>query len=231
MENNNKKPTKSELERRIKNALVFVPKDKDYQSIYFADKGLKLEVTQEHTIISTTYHKHVFDNITSSGISKPYIYTRRFIEIALDTDCTYTDDNGYKFYSYQKMMNELKANKDKETEYNIAYYCDLWFFNLFNPLYSIDGNNASAFIVFLDYVCNVAKNSIIISEHTEDMTNKQFLDKYVDLIKELTADMHEGVIFEKKTDDELMQESIEALQEQEQEQQINQNTENNESQD
>ena len=63
------------------------------------------------------------------------------------------------------------------------------------------------------------------------MTNKQFLDKYVDLIKELTADMHEGVIFEKKTDDELMQESIEALQEQEQEQQINQNTENNESQD
>ena len=227
----NKKPTKSELERRIKNALVFVPKDKDYQSVYFADKGLKLEVTQEHTIISTTYHKHVFDNITSSGISRPYIYTRRFIEIALDADCTYTDDNGYKFHSYQKLMNELKADKDKQTEYNIAYYCDLWFFNLFNPLYSIDGNNASAFIVFLDYICNVAKNSIILDEHTESMTNKQFLDKYIGLIMDFTKTMQEEIIFEKKTDDELMQESIDALQEQEQEQEIKQNTESNESKD
>lgn len=215
MENNNKKPTKSELERRIKNALVFVPKDKDYQSIYFADKGLKLEVTQEHTIISTTYHKHVFDNITSSGISKPYIYTRRFIEIALDTDCTYTDDNGYKFYSYQKMMNELKTNKDKQDEYIIAFYCDLWFYNIFNPLYSIDTTIQSSYQVYFDYVYNIARNHTILEEHKEGLTTKDFIDNVVSKFKEMTNELNDTILFEKETDEQRIENEIKSLQEDE----------------
>lgn len=215
MENNNKKPTKSELERRIKNALVFVPKDKDYQSIYFADKGLKLEVTQEHTIISTTYHKHVFDNITSSGISKPYIYTRRFIEIALDTDCTYTDDNGYKFYSYQKMMNELKANKDKQDEYIIAFYCDLWFYNIFNPLYSIDTTIQSSYQVYFDYVYNIARNHTILGEHKDGLTTKDFVDNVVSKFKEMTNELNDTILFEKETDEQRIENEIKSLQEDE----------------
>lgn len=210
-----RKPTKSEIERRIKNSLVFVAKDKDYQGVYFADKGLRLEVTQDNTIISTTYHKHVFDNITSSGLSKPYIYTRRFIEIALDNDCKYTDENGDTFYSYQKLMAVLKEKKEAPNEYAVAFFCDLWFYNLFMPLYSIDDNAASSFIVYLDYVCNIAKNAIILEEHAEDMTNKQFVDKYVDKVKEFTKDIVEAVIFPKRTDEELIQETVDALKEQE----------------
>lgn len=210
-----KKPTKAEIERRIKNALVFVPKDKDYNCVYFVDKGLKLEVTQDNTVISTTFHKHVFDNVTSSGISKPYIYVKRFIELAQENDCIVRDENGVDQYSYQKLMHTLKNKENNPEQYAVAFFCDLWLFNLFMPLYSIDNNAASSLIVYLDYVCNVAKNSIILEEHVEDMTNKQFIEEFITMVKDLTEELVEEVVFKKKTDDELMQESIEALQQDE----------------
>ena len=214
-----KKPTKAELERRLKNAIVLVPKTKDTDEIYFADKGLRLIVTQDHTVIETGFHRHVFDNITSSGMSRAYIYVRRFIEIAKENDCTYKDDNGLTFYSYQKLLNELKADKEKETDYIIAFYCDLWFYCIFNPLYAINNDQASSFLVYLNYICDIAKDSLVLDEKLDDMTNKQFLDKFIERVKELTAEMKEQIIFEKKTDEETMQETVKALNEIEQEQQ------------
>lgn len=212
------KPTRAELERRIKNAIVFVPKTKDTDEIYFADKGLRLIVTQDHTIIETGFHRHVFDNITSSGMSRAYIYVRRFIEIAKENDCTYKDDNGMTFYSYQKLLNDLKVDKAKEQDYLVALYCDMWFYCIFNPLYAINNDQASSFLVYLNYVCDIAKDSLVLDEKTDGMTNKQFLDKFIERVNELTAGMSVEVIFEKKTDEELMQETVGALTDMEQEQ-------------
>ena len=58
-----KKETKGQLERKIQNALVFVPKDKEYSWIYFTDKGLRLETTSDSCVISTGFHKHVFQEL------------------------------------------------------------------------------------------------------------------------------------------------------------------------
>lgn len=216
----NRKPTKSEIERRIKNSLVFVAKDKDYQGVYFADKGLRLEVTQDNTIISTTYHKHVFKNITSNGLSMPYIYTKRFIELANDVNCIEKDGDGNPFYSYKKLMDELKDNREKTVEYAIAFYCDIWFYNIFNPLFSIDNTTASSFGVYFDYIYNIAKNSILLGEHDDGLTTKQFVTRLVEKIKEITSGLNDAIMFEKETDSERIKKEVDILQEKEIDEQI-----------
>jgi hypothetical protein len=204
-----KKLTNGQLQRMIKNALVFVPKDKDYKGIWFEDKGLRLEITNESAIISTNYHRHVFSNITGGGISRPYLYTRRVIEIATENDCR-TEDG----YSYHKLLETLHAKEDQK-EYNICVYYEWYVFNMFQPLYSIGESEAETFLVYESYVHNMARNEIVLSEKTEDITNRQFIDRVAKNLKDFTSNLPETVLFKKLSDEEYVKENIEAIQEQE----------------
>lgn len=217
-----KKPTKAQIERRIENAVLFVPKTKDTQSIFFSDKGVRLTVTLDKAIIATGYHQHVFDAYNMSGLSRPYLYTKRIVELALENNCEVKDEKGISTgYSYSALLETLSAKEDK-TEYNIAYYVGWWWLNIFTPLYNIGESEVETFLTYFEYICNIVKNTILLSEKTEDMTNKQFVEKFIENMKEFTSDMTENVIFPKKSDEEVMQENIEAIQEQE----LNQNEEN-----
>lgn len=203
------KPTNAQLQRRIQNALVFVPKDKETRSIFFSDKGLRLTVNTDTAIISTGFHKHVYDSVTASGISRPFLYTKRVIEIADENDCK-TEDG----YSFAKLLEVLKAKED-QSQYNICVFYEWFVFNCFQPLYSIGESEVEAFLVYESYIHNIARNSVILSEKTDDMTNKQFIEKVIENMKEYTSNVEERVIFPKKSDEEVIQENIQALQEQE----------------
>lgn len=210
-----KKETKAQLERRIKNALVFVPKDKDYQGIYFQDKGLRLQVTADYAIVSTNFHSHVFHAITSSGYSKPYLYTKQFVEIALEHDCKAKNEKGEVYYSYAKLLNDLRESKkdDNQTDYIVAFYVDMWLQNIFNPLYMIDNTESASFLTYLDYCCGISRNLLLLDEHKEDVTNKKFIKDFTDKILELTRDNDERVILHKLTDEERIKREIDAIQE------------------
>lgn len=210
-----KKPTNAQLQRRIANAVVHLDRTKDTMGIYFSDKGLRLVSDKEYCVIETGYHRHVFSNITSSGISRPWLYTKRIVEIANEhlEDCK--TDNGY---SFAKLLEVLKEKEDR-TEYNIFIYVDWWMFNIFQPLYSIGESDVEQFLVYESYIHNISRNSILLSEKTEEMTNKQFLDKLIGNIREFTDGMDERVLFEKKTDEELARENIDAINEQQLEEQ------------
>lgn len=206
-----KKPTKAQMERRIKNAVVFVSKDRDTVSIFFDDKMLRLTATMDSAVIETGFHRHVFSSITNAGMSRPYIYTKHIIEIAYENDCKTADG-----YSYAKLLETLKE-KENQAEYNIAVYYDWWLMNLFSPLYEIGESEIESFLVYEDYIHNIARNAILLSEKTEEMTNKQFLDKVIENVRAFTENIDERVLFEKKTDEELAKENIEAAMEQENE--------------
>lgn len=207
--NEQKKTTKAQLEKRIANALIHVDKTKETQTIFFDDKGLRLSVNEDYCIIETGYHRHVFNNYTSEGVSRPWLYTKRIIEIANENDCKVGDG-----YSYQRLMDLLKGKEDK-SDYNIATYIDWWLMNVFAPLYSIGENEAQAFMVYLDYMHNIAKNSILFEEHKDGLTNKQFIDKYIDLIRDFTKGIDERQVFVAKSDEDVMRENIEAMQQDE----------------
>lgn len=207
-----KKPTKGDLEKKMRSAVVFVPKDRETISVYFDDKGLRLTATEDFVIIATGAHQHVFRSITVAGVSRPYLYTKRFIEFALENDCTVKDDKGVVRHSYAKLFSVLKEKEDK-TQYNLAWFIDLWLTNIFSPLYSIDETEIASFLVYEQYLHNVARSQVILSEHTEDMTNLQFVDALIDNEKKYLEGMKEAVIIHKKTDEEKDQEEVAALQE------------------
>lgn len=207
-----KKPTRAQIERRLNRAILHIDRTKDTQTFFFSDRGIRLTVNEGYAIIETAYHRHVFNNITSSGVSRPYLYTKRLIDIALDNDCETADG-----YSFAKLLETLKAKEDK-SEYNIVIYTDWWIYNSFNSLYSISESEIGSFMVYFDYIFGIAKNSVLLSEKNEDVTNKQFIDKVIANIKDFTENLTESVLFQKKTDEELAQENIAAIQETETEQ-------------
>lgn len=203
-----KKETKGQLESRMRKALVFVPRDKEYMGVFFSDKGLRLEVTSYTAVISTGFHRHVFADITSAGISRPYLYTKRIIEIANENDCK-TDDG----YSFGKLLEVLKAKEDK-AEYNIAVYYEWWCRVIFDGLYSISEDEVSSWLVYFKYINTIAINSILLDEHKEDVTNKQFVERFIGLIKDFTENVDERVLFHALSDEDRMKQEIDAIQEQ-----------------
>lgn len=214
------KLTNGQLERRLKNALLHIDKTRDTKSIYFDDKGLRLTATEDFAIIETSFHRHVFNSITSQGISRPYLYTQRFIEIALSNDCLFKDEKGNITRSYNKLMSVLKEKEDK-SEFNVCWYTDLWFNVIFHNLYGIGETEIESFLVYESYLHIIARNKIILSEKTEDITNKMFIEQIGKELMEFTKDVDEHVVFPKKTDEELKKEEIDALGEIAEEKSIN----------
>lgn len=208
-----KKTTNAQLQKRIENAIVFVPKTKDTISIFFSDKGVRLVADADGCVIETNYHRHVYSNITSAGVSRPYLYTKRIIEIANGNLDAIKTESGY---SYQRLVDVLKEKEDK-SEYNIAVYYEWWLMVIFDGLYSIGESEVESFLVYFKYIGIIATNSILLDEHKENMTNKQFVEKFISLVKEFTGDIDERVLFKALTDEERMKQEIDAITQTEQE--------------
>lgn len=209
-----KKPTNAQLQKRIANALIHIDRTKDTQSIFFTDKGLRLTTNEDVAIIATGFHRHVFNNFTSSGISRPYLYTKRVIEIANENIVAVETEDGY---SFAKLLEVLKAKEDK-SEYNVVTYVSWWFEIIFAPLYSIDESEAGSFLVYEAYLHHIARQAVLLSEKKEDVTNKMFFDEVIKNMQNFIEGVDERVIFHKMSDEEMAQANIEAIQEQEQEQ-------------
>ena len=209
-----KKPTNAQLQKRLERAVLHLDRTKNTQSIYWSDKGCRLTVDDDYAIIVFGFSQTVYNNFTAAGISRPYLYTKRIIEIANEHLKYIEVDGGY---SYQRLLDVLNEKEDK-SEYNIVTYFSWFLQNLFSPQFGIAEDEVSSFLVYEDYIHNIAKNSILLDVRNEDLTNKQFIDKMIANIKEFTDNLEESVLLHKKTDEEIVKENIEAAQEQEQEQ-------------
>ena len=212
MSNTPNKATKGQLERRIRNAVVFIPKTKDTVSVFFSDKGLKLVADEEICIVETGYHKHVFYSATNTGVSRPWLYTKRIVEIANENiDAIKTPDG----YSFNKLLEVLK-NKEDKSEYNITVYYEWWLQIIFSPLYSIGETEAEQFLLYESYIHYVSRSMILLDEHKYDMTNKEFVENIFANMREFLSNIDENIFLHKKTDEEIIQENISAIEETEQ---------------
>lgn len=202
-----KKETRASIERKIKNAVVFVPKDKETISVFFSDKGVRLTATSDMAVVAFGFSQTVYNNFTMSGASRPYLYTKRIIEIANENLKEIEVDGGY---SYQRLLDVLNEKEDK-SEYNIVTYFSWFLQNLHSPQFGIAEDEISSFLVYEDYIHNIAKNSVLLSEHKEDVTNKQFIESVIANIREFTDGLEESVLLHKKTDEEIAKEEMEAI--------------------
>lgn len=227
MEKQKKKATRNELERRMNNAVVLVPRDKDYKCVYFDDRGLRLEITSDYCVIGTLFHRHIFSAITANGKSRPYLYTERIIDMALNNDCKVKDKKGGVLYSFTKLMEVLDKKEDK-TDSNTLYYFDMWITNCFAPLFSISERTDDIFLVCESYIHNVARTEVVKSDKKEDMTNMAFVDATLAKEKELAQVWDEHVIFPKLSEEEKKMQDAEAFNEYLQEKAISETTEEQE---
>ena len=206
-----KKQTKEELERRMRNAVVLIPKDKEYESIWFDDKGLRLTITADFAIVETLFHRHIFNAVNALGISKPYVYISNFIHIAQANDCETKDAKGQPTCSYKKLFDSLQAREDK-TQYNICWYVDKWLYNIFQPLYELGESERETFLSYETYLHNIAKNSVILEEKKKNVTNKEFINRICKLEKSFVGEgVEEFVLFEKMSDKERRELEAEAV--------------------
>ena len=208
--------TKEQLQRRIDRAVIHIDRTKDTKEIYFDDKGLRLIVCDDFCIIATNFHRHVFNKLTSSGFSNPYLYTSLLVDMAFENDCTVKNEKGEITNSYVKLIKNL-SEKEEQREYVIAMYFDWYLNNIYNPLYSIGEDSISAFLVNFKYLCNIALNHLLLSEHKDGMTNKQFVEEYKKLIDEYYSSIDERKVFEAISDEEAAKREMEAMAEQESE--------------
>lgn len=208
-----KKPTKREIENKISKAIVFIPKDKETKRIRFDDKGLELVYTSDFAIVETTFHRHIFRSITTNGFSKPYLYIKRFVDIALEHDCRSKTKEGEYYNSYYKLLSDYKNDESKKDDYIILFYVDMYFLNIFSNLYTIGESDASSFMVYLEYIFNIAKAHIVAQEFKDDITNRKLVEMVVEKIFEYTKDDIERVIFKKQSEDEIIEQESSALEE------------------
>lgn len=200
-----KKPTNKQLEGRIKNALVHIDKDKSYKSVYFVDRGLRIETTDDFAVLSTNYHQHIFSRYSAADMfSRPYGYLSRLVEIAIENDCTTKDG-----YSFAKLMSVLNEKEDK-TECNIVTIADWYIININAPLYRLRESEVGLTLTYLEYLFNISTNITIGEEKSKDMTNHQFVKSVLAKIKDGFKNQNEFVMFKKLTDEEIAKQIAEA---------------------
>lgn len=210
-----KKETNATLKKRIEKAILHIEKTKDTQSIFFSDKGLRLTVTEDYAIIGTNFHRHVFDKVTSSGYSTPYLYTLRVIDIALENDCK--TEGGYSF----EKLKEVTKGKNGNIEHNIVNYYDMYISSIFDPLYSIGDSKEDTFLVYENFMHIIAKNTYIlecgnVTQEGNDVNAQMFVDGICDKLKDFTKDVGSMTVFNgKKNDVTSDSEEVKALRENE----------------
>lgn len=204
MEKKNKKPSNEQLRKQIINSVVYVERTKGTDEVYFDDKHLRITVTDDHAVVQTGFHTHVFNRLAPYGTSLPYTYLSQFVGIALANDCMVTEKQGEKtvtYRSYKKLSDTLNAKKDK-AEYNLFWYVDIWLNCIFEPLYSIGPRPMEQFLLYERFLHDVARKHIILTDQDKKVTNLDFINKVHELEKKYIADISDNVLFEPKTKEE-----------------------------
>ena len=130
---NQKRPTNGQLQKRLERAVLHLDRTKNTQSIYWSDKGCRLTADNDYAIIAFGYSQTVFNNYNMSGVSRPWLYVKRVIEIALENEESIKTESGY---SYKKLLEVLKGKEDK-SQYNICVYFEWYLMCLYSPQFSI----------------------------------------------------------------------------------------------
>jgi hypothetical protein len=209
-----KKPTNAQLQKRISKAVVFVDRTADTKEVFFSDNGLRIIVTDNEAVVSQNSNQtHIYPKVLSYGYSRPYLYLGAFVDIALRERANLETKDGYSFHA---LMDSLKAKEDNK-EFSVCRLVEMWLFNITTPTYSIGEADANVFLVFQDYCYNLARTTVFLEEKTDGLTTHQFADAVIDKFVETVRSTPDSVLFEKKSDEQLIQEEMDAMTEHENE--------------
>ena len=156
-----KKPTKKQLEKKLNEATVFV--DKAEKSIYLTDIGVGIYITKFQTVLSTNFHRHVWENINSVGYSGVYRFLNSFVDICLNNlgDITYKDKNNNIYYCFGKLTEIPNFTAE---EVSIVRQFNMFNCTIHDGIYSVGNEDIPTnAILLINYYFADAKVDLILN--------------------------------------------------------------------
>ena len=173
-----KKATRGELEKRIKNAQLIVDKGKNYKAFYFADRGIGIYICQDYIVSTTNFHQHVWNRIDAMGYNTTCLMLESLVDIANAHSEEIQDKNekGEVYYSLDKLR---ILDTLTETEKIIIQMTEKWLYVINTSNHTLSNNPIDYGGNSIKYFSWHALCNAFLNNDNKDISYFDLIDKYL----------------------------------------------------
>lgn len=173
-----KKATRGELEKRIKNAQLIVDKGKNYKAFYFADRGIGIYICQDYIVSTTNFHQHVWNRIDAMGYNTTCLMLESLVDIANSHSEEIQDKNerGEVYYSLDKLK---LVETLTETEKIIIQMTEKWLYVINTSNHTLSNNPIDYGGNSIKYFSWHALCNAFLNNDNKDISYFDLIDKYL----------------------------------------------------
>ena len=173
-----KKATRGELEKRIKNAQLIVDKGKNYKAFYFADRGIGIYICQDYIVSTTNFHQHVWNRIDAMGYNTTCLMLESLVDIANAHSEEIQDKNekGEVYYSLDKLK---LVETLTETEKIIIQMTEKWLYVINTSNHTLSNNPIDYGGNSIKYFSWHALCNAFLNNDNKDISYFDLIDKYL----------------------------------------------------
>ena len=173
-----KKATRGELEKRIKNAQLIVDKGKNYKAFYFADRGIGIYICQDYIVSTTNFHQHVWNRIDAMGYNTTCLMLESLVDIANAHSEEIQDKNekGEVYYSLDKLK---LVETLTETEKIIIQMTEKWLYVINTSNHTLSNNPIDYGGNSIKYFSWHALCNAFLNNDNKDISYFDLIDRYL----------------------------------------------------
>ena len=173
-----KKATRGELEKRIKNAQLIVDKGKNYKAFYFADRGIGIYICQDYIVATTNFHQHVWNRIDAMGYNTTCLMLESLVDIANTHSQEIQDKNekGEVYYSLDKLK---LVETLTETEKIIIQMTEKWLYVINTSNHTLSNNPIDYGGNSIKYFSWHALCNAFLNNDNKDISYFDLIDRYL----------------------------------------------------
>ena len=173
-----KKATRGELEKRIKNAQLIVDKGKNYKAFYFADRGIGIYICQDYIVSTTNFHQHVWNRIDAMGYNTTCLMLESLVDIANTHSEEIQDKNekGEIYYSLDKLR---LIDTLTDTERIIIQMTEKWLYVINTSNHTLSNNPIDYGGNSIKYFSWHALCNAFLNNDNKDISYFDLIDRYL----------------------------------------------------
>lgn len=173
-----KKATRAELEKRIKNAQLIIDKGKKYKAFYFADRGIGIYICKDYVVSTTNFHQHVWNRINSAGYNSTCLMLESLVDIA-NTHAEEIQDKNEKGEIYYSLDKLRILDTLTETEKIIIQMVEKWLYLINDSIHSLSNNPILYGSNNIKYFTWHALQNAFVNNENKDVSYNDLIDRYL----------------------------------------------------
>ena len=173
-----KKTTRAQLEKRIKDAQLIVDKGKNYKAFYFADRGIGIYICKDYVVSTTNFHQHVWNRINSAGYNSTCLILESLVDIA-NTHAEEIQDKNEKGEIYYSLDKLRILDTLTETEKIIIQMVEKWLYLINDSIHSLSNNPILYGSNNIKYFTWHALQNAFINDENKDISYNDLIDRYL----------------------------------------------------